>query len=49
MLNFRHIIDHATEYVGLFSASNMSESFDEDISWREFRQEIDRLAVNGKW
>ena len=49
MLNFRHIIDHATEYVGLFSASNMSESFDEDISWIEFRQEIDRLAVNGNW
>ena len=25
----------------------MSESFDEDNSWKEFRQEIDRLAVNG--
>jgi hypothetical protein len=27
----------------------MSESFDEDISWIEFRPEIDRLAVNGNW
>ena len=42
-----HIIDHATEYVGLFSVSDMSKSFDEDISWIAFRQEIDRLAVNG--
>ena len=44
-----HIIDHPTEYVGFFSVSDMSESFDEDISWIEFRQEIDRLAVNGNW
>jgi small subunit ribosomal protein S31 len=44
-----HIIDYATEYVGFFSVSDMSESFDEDISWIEFRQEIDRLAVNGNW
>ena len=44
-----HIIDYATEYVGFSSVSDMSESFDKDISWIEFRPEIDRLAVNGNW
>jgi hypothetical protein len=27
----------------------MSESFDENISWIEFGQEINRLAVNSNW
>ncbi|CAG2249149.1 unnamed protein product [Mytilus edulis] len=27
----------------------MSESFDEDIAWIDFRQEVDSLAINGSW
>ncbi|CAC5366360.1 unnamed protein product [Mytilus coruscus] len=44
-----HIIDNAKEYVGFFAVSDLSESFDEDISSIDFRTEIDELSVNGKW
>ncbi|CAC5398208.1 unnamed protein product [Mytilus coruscus] len=44
-----HIIDNAKEYVGFFAVSDLSESFDEDISWIDFRTEIDEFSVNGSW
>ncbi|CAC5404117.1 unnamed protein product [Mytilus coruscus] len=42
-----HIIDNAKEYVGFFAMSDLSKSFDEDISWIDFRTEIDEFSVNG--
>jgi hypothetical protein len=34
---------------GFFAAQELSESFKEDITWIDFRQEMEALSVDGSW
>jgi hypothetical protein len=48
-LSVGYIVEKAEHYVGFFAAQELSESFEEDITWIDFRQEMEALSVDGSW